>query len=296
MGMSPHEQYAALLPSYVAGKLDEQECAEVETHLLHCADCRADLNLWQALAAEIVDADRVVAAPLGLAEAALRQVWRAHTLPGTLRRAWQLLRAQAFLVRRELWPTSAAVMALGVAMALFAQKEGVIYFFAPLVAAASLAVLFGPEHDPAFELASAAPTSSWQILLARMALVSGYNLLLTLAASLALLVFMPFELLGALILAWLGPLTLLSVLALLLSLWIGTANAIAVTYGLWLIPYPPYQELHLWQLPPSWIAFLSDYRDFWHRPDLLLLVAAILLGMALLSANRPRRALIGYTA
>jgi hypothetical protein len=181
-------------------------------------------------------------------------------------------------------------MAIGVVAALLVEKEGVIHFIAPMVAATSLAVIYGPEHDPAIELALSTPTSPWKILLARLTLVSGYNLLLTLMASLVLLVIVPLDLFGTLILAWLGPLTFLSALALLLSLWIGTSNAVTIVYGLWLAQYiQPAQTIGVWNLSPAWEAFFSAYQRFWQDPMLLLTFSLLLLGVALLSANRPER-------
>ena len=162
-----HERCQELLPLYVAGQLDAPERNALEAHLAACAACRADLTLWQATAAQIVAKDRAIAAPSGLAEAALRQVKGQRPLWRIARQAWQLFKAQTFLVRRELWPTSAAVMALGVIMALVAQKAEALYFVAPVIAAASLAMSFGPEHDPAYELAATTPTSLWQVMLAR---------------------------------------------------------------------------------------------------------------------------------
>ena len=113
-----------------------------------------------------------------------------------LLRATSLLHAQAYLVRREMWPASAIIMAISTVVTYLFGKTEVIYFIAPLVAAASLAAIYGPEHDPASELTLATPTSPWKVLLARLTLVHAYNLLLALAASLFLLLLIPPELLG----------------------------------------------------------------------------------------------------
>jgi len=50
-----HRDLNALLPCYVAGRLDETEDAEVRAHLSHCADCRAEMLDEPALMQEIVD-------------------------------------------------------------------------------------------------------------------------------------------------------------------------------------------------------------------------------------------------
>lgn len=284
--MNAHEPFDSWLPFYAAGTLDEAGRAEMQAHLAACPQCREDLALWAGVSTEISRTSRAARVSPEVAERALEQVRRSNQADGLgrltngLRLGWLLLRSQAVLVQRELWPASAVVMVMGVAVALLVQKAGVVYFLAPLVAAASLAVIYGPEHDPGSELALATPTSPWMILLARMTLVSGYNLLLALAASAALLAILPAELLGGLILAWLGPMTFLSALALLLSLWIGTGNAVLLSYGLWLLQYQPLQ------LSPVWASVLGNYQDFWRSTPLLLILSLALAAAALISATR----------
>ncbi|HMB23295.1 MAG TPA: hypothetical protein VKP08_10715, partial [Anaerolineales bacterium] len=200
----------------------------------------------------------------------------------------QLLYSQTFLVQREMWPATAAVMALGVMVAVVSKHAEFIYFVAPLIAAASLSILFGPEHDPAHELALSTPTSSWKLLLARLSIVSAYNLALTILALLVLMIAFPPDLLGALALGMLAPMAFLSALALLLSIWVGTSNAIAISYILWLLQSIPYQSVGTWIVSPGWSAFLLAYRSFWQSPMLLLVLSVPLLLAALWSANRPR--------
>ncbi len=289
--MNEHDRLRELVPLYAAGQLDEPECEEIKIHLAGCAECQADYAMWLEVSAAISTANRAIAAPSDLAERALKQIHARPPLQIAFLRAWQLLKAQTLLVQRELWPACAAVMAIGVMVALLAEKESVIRFVAPMIAAASLAAIYGPDHDRAAELALATPTSPWKILLARLTLVSGYNLLLALLASVALLAIIPPDLFGALILSWLAPLTFLSALALLLSLWIGTGNAVTLVYGLWLAQYiQPSQAIGVWKLSPVWDA-LWAYQRFWQNPMLLLTLSLLLLGMALMSANRSEQIL-----
>lgn len=293
-----HERYEDLLPLFVAGQLDEAERAEMGNHLDACPDCQADLALWNAVSTEVRGTSRRASPPSAAVDAALARV---RTAPmkreqargsSVLRRAWGLLRSQAFLVQREIWPASAAVMALGISVALLSEQIGAIYFLAPLVAAASLSMLFTPENDPAYELTLATPTSSWKVLLARLSIVSAYNLLLSLAAALALLVIVPPGFFGALILGWLAPMAFLSALALLLSLWIGTSNAIALTYILWIAQYLPHQAIGAWMASPAWRSAILAYQSFWHSPALLFLLSVLLALVALWSANRPAGRLV----
>jgi len=281
-----HENFETLLPLYAADQLGKAKRAEVEAHLPTCAACQADLELWQAISGELGRANGALAAPPDLAEHALKQIHAPNRLTLACLRAWQLLHAQAFLVQREMWPAAALVMLMGVGVALIAERASVLYFLAPLMAASTLAMLHGPENDPALELSLATQTSPWKILLARLSLVSGYNLLLCLAASLIMLFIMPPGLLGTLILGWLGPLTFLSALALLLSIWLGTSQAITITYSLWLLQYIPFKAMGLWFNSPSLDSTTLVYQQFWHSPLLLLPLSLLLVGLALWSANQ----------
>lgn len=279
-----HEEQLIL---YAAGQLDAAGRAEFEEHLAGCADCQADLLLWKSVADEIHTADSAEPAPPHLAERALERIHQPTAPRLAFRRVVQLLRSQTFLVQREMWPATASVMALGVVVALISKHAEFIYFIAPLMAAASLSILFGPEHDPAHELALSTPTSSWKLLLARLSIVSAYNLLLALAAMLVLMIAFPVDLISTLTLGLLAPMAFLSALALLLSMWIGTSNAIAISYFLWLAQSIPFQSVGAWTVSPAWESFLRAYREFWHSPMLLFAFTLPLLFLALWSANRP---------
>jgi hypothetical protein len=198
-----------------------------------------------------------------------------------------LLIGQAPVVRRELWPASAIVILIGVAVAYLLGDYMVIGVLAPLVAAAGLAVLYGPENDPAIELAMSCPTSLRQILLARVALVFGYNLLIALLASLVTKSLAPPGLLGSIILSWLGPMAFLSASALLLSIWIGANNAITLTYIAWMAQFVPNLQLPGVSRSPQWLASVAQaYQQFWSSPTLLLGAAFALLVLAIWSTTR----------
>lgn len=279
-----HEEEVIL---YSANQLDADERARFEKHLADCADCQADLLMWKSVADEIHASDSAEAAPPQLAERALEQIHKPAAPQTMLRRVVQLLRSQTFLVQREMWPATAAVMALGVIVSMISKHAEFIYFIAPLVAAASISVLFGPEHDPTHELALSTPTSSWKLLLARLSIVSTYNLGLALVATLILVMVFPLQMIVALTWGLLAPMAFLSALALLLSMWIGTNNAIAISYFLWLAQSISFQSVGAWTVSPAWESFLHAYRNFWHSPVLLFALSVPLLLIALLSANRP---------
>jgi hypothetical protein len=279
-----HEEQVIL---YAANQLSHTERAAFEVHLAECAECRDELDLWSTVAEEINASNAAVTAPDHLVESALEAIHRPSALIRSFLHAFQLLKSQSFLVHRELFPASAAVMGLGVIVALLSRHMEVMNLIAPMVAAGTLSILFGAEHDPAYELILATATSPWKVLLARLSLVSAYNLLLVLGVAAVLLIFIPPELLGMMVFGWLAPMAFLSALALLLSLWIGTGNAIVITYLLWIVQYIPYKFISIWMASPAWASVTSVYQQFWQSSMLLLLLSIPLFVLALWSASRP---------
>jgi hypothetical protein len=294
-----HTRVSELLPLYVSRALDPAQRAAVEKHLPGCPECQADLALWKAMAAEIVTAGQAAAAPKGLADRALASLGH-PPVPQTLarpeprpwrrlERIFQLLCAQMPLVNREIWPASALVIGLGYVIALISDQTGVIYALAPLIAATCVSLIYGSESDPAYELALSTPTSPRQILLARLVLVFGYNLALVLIATLGLLPIQSAQpVLGSLLLAWLAPMTFLSAMALVLSLWIGPQNAITISYIAWIAQLfiGPLRKVLAMpaingaSLTPFTAGFMALYQNFWQTPALLLALSILLFAAA----------------
>jgi hypothetical protein len=287
MAMKEHVVFEELLPLYAAGGLSAAQKLEVENHLKSCEECRSDLNMWMAVSGEIQSANQDLTASPAWASEALDRVHTPNRLIRAVNQAWQLLRAQTFLVQSEMWPVSAIIMVMGIAVALIAKRIGVLYFLSPLVAASTLAALYGPDHDPAIELSRSTITSPWKILFARMSIVSCYNLVLSFAASLVLLFIAPPGMLGTIILGWFCPFAFLSALALLLSIWLGTTSAIAISYSLWLTQYIPFKAVASWANSEAWTSFLTVYKDFWQNPQLLVGLSIIIVVIALVSVNKP---------
>jgi hypothetical protein len=151
--------------------------------------------------------------------------------------ALALALAEARLVRISVLVASALVMAFGVVVAAIpASVDGgdILSLLSPVVAAAGIAGVYGPQRDPAFEVVAATPTSPRLILLTRIALVFGYDLVLALAASGAMAAAGADPAgMRALIVAWLGPMALLSALSLVLVVWVGPDVAVVVAVALW---------------------------------------------------------------
>ncbi|HVQ93562.1 MAG TPA: zf-HC2 domain-containing protein [Mycobacteriales bacterium] len=232
-----------LLVEYAAGTLDPAQRGEVEAHLAACADCSAELAGWAGLAAA---ATREPAEPPPgpelvyrvMVRSALSEPAPADRPPTRLSLA--LVVAEARLLRLPVLVASALVMALAVAMVATrtAAADGwagdVLAMVAPVVAAIGISGVYGPQRDPAFEVVAATPTTVRLILLVRIALVFGYDLALALAASGAVTV-AGADAAGipALVVAWLGPMALLSALCVLLVVWVGPDIAIGVALALW---------------------------------------------------------------
>jgi hypothetical protein len=252
--------------------------------------------LWQDVAGEIQETNEFVQLPAAVFPRALSQI-RTTNRRSPILQAVQLILVQIPLVRSEIWPASAAVMAIGFAIAVLLQNAAAIQVIAPFVAAGCIAMIYGQENDPALELALATPTSPWQILVARLAIVFGYNLVLAGIASLALLPVLPGTLLSSLILGWLGPMTFLSAAALAFSLWLGNDAGILITSLAWvgklvaagLLGHPdrPLFTTVTWEV-------LMAYQRFWASPMLLLLLALAFFILALWTVHNQERSLPRY--
>jgi hypothetical protein len=232
-----------LLAEYAAGTLDPARRGEVEAHLAACADCRADLAGWAGLAAAATR--EPIEPPPGpelvyrvMVRSALAEPPPSDRPPARLSPA--LVVAEARLLRLPVLVASALVMAVAVVLAATrtAAADGwagdVLALVAPVVAAIGISGVYGPQRDPAFEVVAATPTTVRLILLVRIALVFGYDLALALAASGAVTV-AGADAAGipALVVAWLGPMALLSALCVLLVVWVGPDVAIGVALALW---------------------------------------------------------------
>src|SRR5215467_720235 len=124
---------------------------------------------------------------------------------------------------------------------------------APIVAAAGIALIYGPENDPATELECATPISPALILLARLVLVYGYNLTLALATSVLLWLMLGNGALWSLVLSWLVPMLFLTALALALSVIWNSQAAIIVAFSAW--------GLHVFDALHSSVPALSHLSD-----------------------------------
>ncbi|PZR99331.1 MAG: hypothetical protein DLM69_07460 [Candidatus Chloroheliales bacterium] len=271
-----HSEAADLLAAYVAGTLTEAERKVVAAHIGVCPSCEQSVAQWAA----VRDAVRV-AAPTSAPHPQVLE--RIHKLiaPASaslqLGFVWQLLLAQLPLVRRQIWAASALVMGLGVAVALtFERGSGtVLALLAPIVAAAGIGFIYGPDNDPPLELVLATPTSPRLVLLTRLSLVFGYNLLLALLLSALVTVLgqAPAGLLQ-LVWRWLGPMLLLSAISLALSLRFGSAPGVAAALSLWAVSVGLLNQIDQPNVPAAQALTLLG------STNLLTLLLAMVIGTA----------------
>lgn len=240
---------AELLPAYINGRLDSASARQVREHLLACETCQQELATWESIrgATNLVFAstplpsarlmDEVWAkidAPVEQAEAARRwSLWRA------LHRLWLVFRAQIPLIHKSIWVASALVCLFGLLLTLLMASHTreqaqvhvagqLLVLFIVAVGASGSAFIYGSSVDPGFELALTTPTSVRLLMLCRMAIVLGYNLLLGMLASVVFAAVCGVGLWGMMQM-WLGPLLFLSSLCLAVSLFLGSAFAVICT-------------------------------------------------------------------
>ena len=206
-----------------------------------------------------------------------------------LRSAWSilLLRSQLRVVRSEIWTASALVMTLGLAVMLAAYSASnawLLVLVAPIVTAIGVAFIYGPEVDPALEIELATPVSPRLVLLARLALVFGFNLILGLTASMILSLVSAQVAFWPLVSTWLAPMTFLSALAFLLT--VLTTNALTAAILCFLLwTFQSFRQLGgfgvvVWYVPDLMAASARPW---------LWAVAAVLTILALWMAGREER-------
>lgn len=238
------------LAEYAAGSLPDADRRRVEAHLANCPRCRTDLAAWTAVAISAgqvagptgaVDSGTAPSGPAVVRAVLYHSLFTEPGVPtsGRTRFPLALVLAEARFVRLSMVIASALAMTLGVILAATRPVAAVwagdvLAMIVPVFTAASIAVVYGPRRDPVFELTAATPTSPRLLLLTRVTLVFGYHLLLALVAS-AVVTAVGAEpaRLDALIVAWLGPMALLSALSLLLAVWLGPDIAVGTAVGLW---------------------------------------------------------------
>jgi hypothetical protein len=284
-----------LLAELVAGTSPAAEAARVKAHVDGCRACTAELAAWRAAAGSLRERAVLAIPSPDLPDRIARRIAAASAVEAGLgsrarrRATWlvSLVLAQVPVVRRDIWPASSVVIAIGAGISLVpgaGGTGGALALFAPLAAAIGIAMIYGQENDPSLELALATPVSPRLVVIARLVLVFAFDLALAVAASLALAAVDGPAIAAPLIGLWLGPMLLLGCLSLALSLIVGTPVAIVVAGAIWAIRALEVTDSRLIRD----FAGLSQAIDaVWQTSVLTLVSAAAILAIAV--AVAPRR-------
>jgi hypothetical protein len=147
-----------------------------------------------------------------------------------------------------------------------------------------VAFIYGAENDPGFEITLSTPTSIRIVMLCRMALVVGYNFLLSALAS-AIVALAHGGGLWEIMQLWLGPMLLLSSLTLALSLligsWLATLAAIIIEISQTILIHFDIQR----HLPLLQFASPST----WQTTPCILILTVLFIACAIVYAPRQPR-------
>jgi hypothetical protein len=203
--------------------------------------------------------------------------WRAHI---------QIALRQPRLIHRSLWAGAAVGIFMATSMALLrwsffglTQPGTTLEFFLPVIAAVSMAFIYGPESDTGLEVTQATPVSPRYIAACRLLALGSYELLLSLLAT-GVVAYAHHIGFGELALLWLGPMALLSACGLLLSLLTGPiVAAIGLCIG-WLAQFVQFTGIDLTSraTAPTWLS-----------QPVVFALAAVVLFVALLYLPRHER-------
>lgn len=271
------------IPFYVGGGLDPAGRERVRAHLEGCFACREEAAFWTQVAQAVRSEDAALPVPgLHLPEVRRRSL-QTRWLIGRLGQVGQLLWAQARVLDRRVWGASTLLLGMGFLVIVFGSREhGATWIsaVAPLVAAGGIALVEHPRRDPTWELILATPTSPGTLLLARAAILFACDVAIALAVTAAT---GPetWTLLGSVVMGWLAPMTLLSSLALFLSLLVGPEAAVTSSLVLWVAARIPaearaFSGQEFWVVISRSIAFVAQGPWVWVASGLLVAGALFL--------------------
>jgi hypothetical protein len=218
-----------LLARYVDGTADATGGSSVEQHVLRCGGCRARVNALAAARPEAALVDEVwcrlqedlQAPPMSLVE---RLLVRLGMAPDDALLLWA---TPAF---RTPWLAATVLtLAFATVAASVSDHRGLLLFLvvAPLLPVAGVAMAYGPDADPAFEVAASTPYSALRLVLLRTLAVLATTVPLTVVAG--LLVPGP----DGMALAWLAPCLAAVATTMAASTWTSVTRAAIGVSAIW---------------------------------------------------------------
>lgn len=228
------------LPFYINGTLPSELYEKVDTHLSDCQICQNELADWEQIA-HLTREDihgRGVDLPK-LSPIVRNRVHAPRTFIQGLQSALGLIWAQRVIILPGGVLTGVALaVALGViASARFGFQSNPLFLIPLLILVPCLAVIaigfiYNEDTDPAYEVLLATPTPTAVLIFSRLTLALSLIVGLSFLGSL-LLDFIGVGQLSHLVMAWLGPMLLLSGLTTVLVVNFGPFIATGISLTLW---------------------------------------------------------------
>jgi len=228
------------LPFYINGTLPSELYEKVDTHLSDCQICQNELADWEQIA-HLTREDihgRGVDLPK-LSPIVRNRVHAPRTFIQGLQSALGLIWAQRVIILPGGVLTGVALaVALGViATARFGFQSNPLFLIPLLILVPCLAVIaigfiYNEDTDPAYEVLLATPTPTAVLIFSRLTLALSLIVGLSFLGSL-LLDFIGVGQLSHLVMAWLGPMLLLSGLTTVLVVNFGPFIATGISLTLW---------------------------------------------------------------
>jgi hypothetical protein len=291
---------ADLLPAYLNGTLDAVQYEHVRVHLMHCEACRAELETWEtiqetahfAVATTPLPSANVLHKAFASIDARQhnRLAW-GRSFQHSVTLLWLIFKRQIPLLHKSIWIGSALVILFGCVLALYAILSPVnhlsfaVSFLALIMTVSSatgVAFIYGAENDAGLGIMLSTPTLIRIVMLCRLVLVVGFNLGLGAFASGILAVVhggSPWQIIQL----WLGPMLLLSSIALTFSLLLGSWFAVLIALVLESIQALPFYVAH--RMPTLHLASPAS----WQTTPTILFLAVLFIVFAVLYAPRHPR-------
>ncbi|MEL6525749.1 MAG: hypothetical protein AAFQ07_08565 [Chloroflexota bacterium] len=149
-----------------------------------------------------------------------------------------VLRSQVRIIQHEIWTASALTLLIGVVITFASPEPNLLSLsiIAPVVAAVGIGMLYDNTTQAMLDVEETSRVSASLLLFARLTLVFGFDLCLSLLGSVVLVIFGDGISLSALVMSWLAPMTFLSGLAFFISIFLrDTLLASSTSLVLWVI-------------------------------------------------------------
>jgi hypothetical protein len=251
----------------------------LDRHVRSCPRCEREAAAWSTLRASLAEWEGRLPEPRPLTPAI-------EPVPAgpRVRQAATVVLAQVSVVRRQVWAATAVVVGIGCLLLTVSNAAAGPLFalIAPVGAACGMAMIYGRDADPAYEISQACPVSVRTVLVARLFVVTGYDLAVGFLGTLFVTTLGDAGGLWSLMLAWLGPLLLLSAVSVLLSVlyrpWLGIGVALLL-WSLRVVTLSPARHFAL-AVPVDWI---------WTTTPAVVVTAVLVLAAAVIAVGRQER-------